>query len=160
MIKIGDKIPAGMFKTFTGLTFEEYSFPDLLKGKKVVLLGLPGAFTPTCDMKHLPSFVELADAIKSKGVDMIICVSVNDPFVMNAWSDSLEAEGKVLLLSDWDASFAKAMGMDFDGSAFGMGTRSLRYNAVVEDGVLMHVDVEEDPGACGITKASEILKYL
>jgi glutaredoxin/glutathione-dependent peroxiredoxin len=160
MIKIGDKIPEGKFMIFTGLEFEEVSFPDFLQGKKIVLFGLPGAYTPTCAMRHLPGFVKLADVIKSKGVDEIICIAVNDPFVLRAWAEDEEAEGKVLILSDWNALFTKAMGLDFDGAMMGMGPRSLRYNAVIDDGVLKHIDVEADPGACGITHADEIVKYL
>lgn len=160
MIKVGDKIPEGKFLVFTGTEFQAPSFPELLKGKKVILFGLPGAYTPTCDMEHLPSFVAMHDKLKAKGVDAIICVSVNDPFVLKAWKEAAKAEGKVELLSDWDATFTKAMGLDFDGSGIGMGTRSLRYDAIIEDGVVKHLVVEQDPGACGITKADNILDHL
>ena len=160
MIKIGDKTPHGKLKHFDGSNFHEVTFPDHLVGKKVILFGLPGAYTPTCDMKHLPGFIKSYEAIKAKGVDEIICIAVNDVFVLHAWAESTGAKGKVTILSDWDASLTKAMGMEFDGSANGLGIRSLRYNAIVEDGVLKHMIMEENPGACGLTKADEIINYL
>lgn len=160
MIKIGDKIPSATLLALTPMGVEKVELSNILKGKKVVLFGLPGAFTPTCSKQHLKGFIEQADKIKDMGIDEIIGVAVNDVFVIDAWDKLEDNGGKVLLLSDWDAKFSNAMGLTFDGSAFGLGTRSLRYNAFIVDGVLKRIDVEEDPSSCGITSAEQVLDYL
>ncbi len=112
-------------------------------GKKVVLFAVPGAFTPTCHLKHLPGFIESADEFKSLGIDTVACVAVNDPFVLGAWEEKSGGKGKVLFLSDGNAEFTKKIGMDFDGSGVGLGTRSKRYAALVEDGVVKALNVED-----------------
>lgn len=160
MIKVGDRIPNAEFILLTNESFEKIRLEDQLKGKKIVLFGFPGAFTGTCALEHVPSFVAMADQLKAKGVDGIFGTSVNDAMVEKAFGEAQGAVGKVMLLPDWDASFAKAMGMDIDMSPYGMGTRSLRYSLVAIDGVVTHLDVEENPAVCSVTKADEILKYL
>jgi peroxiredoxin len=131
----------------------------IFSGKKVVLFALPGAFTPTCSKGHLPGFVAKADEIRSKGVDTIACVSVNDAFVMDAWGRDRGVGDKVLMLADGNADFARAVGLDFDGSGIGFGTRSQRYALVAEDGVVKSIAVEE-PMAFEVSKAEAILKVL
>ena len=160
MIKIGDKIPNAILKTLTNQGLADVNLAERLQGKKVVLFGIPGAFTGTCTNLHVPSFVEFAEQIKSKGVDEIICVAVNDPFVMKALEETTKAKGKVTLLSDWDAAFSKAMGLTMDASIFALGIRSVRYTAIIEDSILKHIEIENDASACGITKADSLLKYL
>jgi peroxiredoxin len=160
MINIGDKIPTITLKTLTEDGIEDFDLNEHLKGKKIVIFGVPGAFTPTCTFEHLPSFIKRSAAIKEKGVDEILCIGVNDPLVMDAWGKAVQIEGKITLLSDWDASFSTALGVTFDGSAIGLGIRSRRYNAIVEDGILKYIELEEDPGSCGITHADQILEHL
>ena len=157
MIKVGDKIPAVTIATMGAQGPQPVATADFFKGKKVVLFGLPGAFTPTCSAKHLPGFITNADALKKKGVDAIACISVNDPFVMDAWGKSLNATGKVTMLADGSAEFAKAAGLNLDLTGRGMGMRSHRYSMVVDDGVVKKLDVEENPGACDISSADHIL---
>src|ERR1041384_459211 len=126
-IKAGDKMPAGTFKTKTKDGIQDLTTDQLFKGKTVVLFSVPGAFTPTCDAKHLPGYVENAAAIKAKGVDTIACMAVNDVFVMDAWGKGAGADGKVLMLADGNATYAKALGLELDASGFGMGTRGQRF---------------------------------
>jgi peroxiredoxin len=133
---------------------------ELTKGKKVVLFAVPGAFTPTCSEKHLPGFVEQAEAIKAKGVDAILCVAVNDPFVLSAWEKARNVGGKVNILSDGNAEFTRAIGLDLDASGFGLGTRSKRYAMVVEDGVVKALKVEDAPTQAEKSSAAAILATL
>ncbi len=158
-IQVGDKIPALTLKTMTGDGIQDVSTEDLFGGKKVVLFAVPGAFTPTCSAKHLPGFVEHAAAIRAKGVDTIACVSVNDAFVMGAWGEAHGAGDAVQMIADGNGEFARALGLDFDGSNFGMGIRSQRYAAVVEDGVVKHLAVEK-PMAFEVSSAEAILAAL
>jgi peroxiredoxin len=132
---------------------------DFFKGKKVVLFAVPGAFTPTCSAKHLPGFVEKAGEIKRHGVDTIACLSVNDAFVMNAWGKDQKAEGKVQMLADGNGDFTRAVGLELDGSGYGLGKRSQRYAMVVDDGVVKALNVEK-PGAFEVSSADAILKAL
>ena len=122
-IKVGDKIPSVSLKYMDKDGMQTASTDDLFKGKKVVLFALPGAFTPTCSAKHLPGFVNHAEAIKAKGVDTIACLSVNDAFVMDAWGKAQHADDKVLMLADGNGDFSKAVGLTMDGTGYGMGTR-------------------------------------
>ena len=133
---------------------------ELTKGKKVVLFAVPGAFTPTCSEKHLPGFVEQAEAIKAKGVDAILCVAVNDPFVLSAWEKARNVGGKVNILSDGNAEFTRAIGLDLDASGFGLGTRSKRYAMVVDDGVVKALKVEDAPTQAEKSSAAAILAAL
>jgi glutaredoxin/glutathione-dependent peroxiredoxin len=132
---------------------------EIFRGKKVVLFAVPGAFTPTCSMQHLPGFVEKAGEIRAKGVDTIACISVNDAFVMGAWGKDKGADGKVLMLADGNGEFAKAVGLEFDGSGIGFGLRSQRYALVVQDGVVKHVAVEQ-PMKFEVSSADAILAKL
>jgi peroxiredoxin len=158
-IQVGDKIPAASLRTMVDGKMKTVTTDELFKGKKVVLFALPGAFTPTCSAKHLPGFVQHADEIKSKGVDTIACLSVNDAFVMNAWAKDQNVNGKVLMLADGNAEFSRAVGLVMDGSGYGMGERSQRYAMVVEDGVVKALNVEA-PGAFEVSSAEAVMKIL
>ena len=139
---------------------ESVSTGELLGSGKVVLFGLPGAFTPGCSKQHLPGFVAGADALAGKGVDKVVCVSVNDVWVQDAWAESQGAKGKITMLSDGNATFSEAMGMAFDGSGFGLGTRSLRYSAVIEDGIITALNIEENPTQIDASSCENVLAGL
>ena len=158
-IKAGEKMPAGTLKRMTKEGPKDITTDELFKGKKVVVFSVPGAFTPTCDAKHLPGFVELADAIKAKGVDTIACMAVNDVFVMNAWGKSSSVGDKILMLADGNGDYARALGLEMDGSKFGMGMRGKRFALVVKDGVATTVDIEE-PGQFKVSAAEYVLGQL
>ncbi|HWA47339.1 MAG TPA: peroxiredoxin [Dongiaceae bacterium] len=158
-IKVGDKLPTVNLKHMDKDGMQTVSTDDLFKGKKVVLFALPGAFTPTCSAKHLPGFVQHAEAIKGKGVDQIACLSVNDAFVMDAWGKSQNVGDKVLMLADGNADFSKAVGLTMDGTGYGMGTRASRYAMVVDNGVVKALNVEA-PGAFEVSSAEAIMKAL
>src|SRR5215218_4495379 len=135
-IKVGDKMPAGTFKHMSADGPKNMTSDEFFANKKVVLFSVPGAFTPTCDAKHLPGFVERAADLKGKGVDTVACISVNDAFVMKAWGKAQGVEGKVEMLADGNAEYTKALGLDFDASGFGMGTRGQRFALVADQGVV------------------------
>ena len=158
-IKVGDKIPSAKLRHMTAEGPKEISTDEIFKGKKVVLFAVPGAFTPTCSAKHLPGFVQNADAIKGKGVDTIACLSVNDAFVMGAWGKAQGTDGKVLMLADGNGTFTKELGLEMDGSGFGLGQRSKRYAMVVQDGVVKALNVE-NPGAFEVSSADAVMKAL
>jgi len=158
-VKVGDKLPSITLKTMTPEGPKNVTTDELFGGKKAVLFALPGAFTPTCSAKHVPGFLQYYDAIKAKGVDLIACLSVNDAFVMGAWEKDQKAEGKVMMLADGNAEFTKAMGLVMDGAAHGMGTRSQRYAAIIENGVIKHLNVETAPGL-SVSSAETILTLL
>jgi peroxiredoxin len=158
-IEVGQKIPAGTFKVPTASGIEERTAEQLFAGKKVVLFSVPGAFTPTCSAKHLPGFVQNAAAIKAKGVDAVVCLAVNDAFVMDAWAKDQKVGGAVIMAADGNAEFAKALGLEFDGARFGMGLRSQRFALIVDDGIVKHVAVEA-PGKFEVSSAEAILAKL
>jgi peroxiredoxin len=158
-IKVGDKIPQVRLKVMTAEGIKDVSTQEIFAGKKVVLFALPGAFTPTCSAKHLPGFIEKAPQIRAKGVDTIACLSVNDAFVMDAWGKAQGAGEKVLMLADGNGEFSKAVGLAFDGSSFGMGTRSQRYALVAQDGVVTHLAVEQ-PMKFEVSSAEAVLAAL
>jgi len=158
MAAVGDKIPSATLKIMGEKGPQDLSTDELFAGKKVVLFAVPGAFTPTCSMAHLPGFVALADKIKDKGVDSIACLSVNDAFVMDAWGKGANAE-ELLMVSDWDAGFSKALDLTMDASGFGLGVRSQRFALVAEDGVITHLAVEA-PGQFEVSKAEAVLEAL
>ena len=158
-IKIGDKIPAATFKVMTADGKSEMTTDGIFNGRKVVLFAVPGAFTGTCTKAHMPSFLAHFDAIKTKGVDMIACTSVNDVDVMNAWAKSTGADGKIVMLADGNADFAKSVGLEKDFNAAGMGLRSSRYSMIVENGVLQQLNVEGGPGSM-VSGAETILEQL
>ena len=159
-ISVGDKIPAATVTTMTDEGPQPVNSEDFFGGRKVVLFGVPGAFTPTCHNQHLPGFVRHLDAIKAKGVDTIACLSVNDVFVMDAWAKSADAAGAVTFLADGNAELTKAMGLDLDASGFGMGTRSQRFAMVVDDGVVQAINVEPQAGQAEVSSADAILSAL
>jgi glutaredoxin/glutathione-dependent peroxiredoxin len=159
-IQVGDRLPAVSLKQLTPEGIKDVPITDLTRGKKVVLFAVPGAFTPTCSEKHLPGFVDLADDITAKGVDAILCVAVNDPFVLSAWEKAKNVGGKVTMLSDGNGDFTRALGLEFDGSGFGLGKRSRRYAMVVEDGTVKTLLVEEVPSQAERSSASAILATL
>jgi glutaredoxin/glutathione-dependent peroxiredoxin len=159
-IKIGDRLPDATFRLITSDGPRPVSAGEFFKGKKVVLFGLPGAFTPTCHKNHLPGFVANHEAIKAKGVDLIAMTSVNDPFVLSAWAKASGSEGKIEFLADGNADFAKAAGLDFDASANGLGLRSKRYSMLVEDGVVKALNVEDSPGKADLSGAERLLAQL
>ncbi|MBT5267634.1 MAG: peroxiredoxin [Rhodospirillaceae bacterium] len=158
-IKAGDKIPATTVKTKDAEGLRDVTTDELFGGKKVVLFALPGAFTPTCSAKHLPSYVQKAGDLKAKGVDTIACVSVNDAFVMEAWGKDQNVGDAVMMVADGNADLTKALGLDMDGSGFGMGTRSQRYAMVVDDGTVTQLFVEE-PRAYEVSSAEHVLASL
>ena len=158
-IKVGDRIPSAKLRHMTAEGPKEISTDEIFKGKKVVLFAVPGAFTPTCSAKHLPGFVQNAAAIKGKGIDTIACLAVNDAFVMGAWGKAQGTDGKVLMLADGNATFTKELGLEMDGSGFGLGTRSKRYAMVVDDGVVKTLNVE-NPGAFEVSSAEVVMKAL
>jgi len=159
-IQIGDSIPSATLRTLTAEGPKEIQTRDFFAGRKVVLFAVPGAFTGTCTNDHLPSFLKNADAIREKGVDEIACVAINDMFVLDAWAKSTGSEGTITMLSDGNGELTKAMGMTFDGSGFGLGVRSKRYAAIVDDGKITTLEVEESPGTCSVTKGSKIVEAL
>jgi peroxiredoxin len=163
-IKIGERLPEGTLAEFVeteseGCTLGPNTFPvaDLVKGKKIAIFGLPGAYTPTCSAQHVPGFVEHADKFKAAGVDEIWCISVNDAFVMGAWGRDQKATGIVRMMADGNAAFSKALGLDADFSKYGMGTRSQRYSMLVEDGVVRQLNVEQG-GGFEVSNAETLLK--
>ena len=158
MAAVGDKIPSATLKIMGEKGPQDLSTDALFAGKKVVLFAVPGAFTPTCSMAHLPGFVALADKIKDRGVDAIACLSVNDAFVMDAWGKGANAE-ELLMVSDWEAGFSKALDLTMDASGFGLGVRSQRFALIAEDGVITHLAVEA-PGQFEVSKAEAVLEAL
>lgn len=158
-IKAGERMPQGTLKTMTPDGPKDITTDELFAGKKVVLFSVPGAFTPTCDAKHLPSFLEHNRELTAKGIDTVACMAVNDVFVMSAWGKSAGAAGKVLMLADGNGDYAKALGLTMDGSRFGMGLRGQRFALVVDDGVARQVYVEA-PGEFKVSSAEHVLKGL
>jgi peroxiredoxin len=158
-VKVGDSIPSMKLMMATAEGPKEVSTDDLFKGKKVVMFAVPGAFTPTCSVKHMPGFVQNADAIKAKGVDNVICVAVNDVFVMGAWAKEQGAADKVTMLADGSAALTKALGLELDLTARGLGVRSQRYALVADDGKVTHLAVEA-PGGFEVSKAEAILAAI
>lgn len=156
----GDSLPEATFRVMGPEGIETLTTDQVFGGKKVVLFAVPGAYTPTCHLKHLPGFVENADKFKSAGIDTLACVAVNDPFVLDAWAKASGTEGKVQLLSDGNGEFTKKIGMDFDGSGIGLGTRSKRYAMLVENGVVKVLHTEDSPGVAEVSTATEMLKAL
>ncbi len=158
-IAVGEKIPTTNFVEMTADGPSGVSTDDFFKGKRVALFSVPGAFTPTCSAKHLPGFVEKAAALKAKGIDEIACTAVNDAFVMGAWGKASGVEGTVTMLSDGNGDFAKAVGLEMDGSKFGMGHRGQRFAMVVNDGVVEQLHVEA-PGEFRVSSAEYMLEQL
>jgi peroxiredoxin len=157
-IQEGDKLPAATFHVMQDGKPTPKTTDDLFAGKKVVVFAVPGAYTPTCSQAHLPGFVVNADAIKAKGVDSIICLSVNDAFVMDSWGKDKNAE-ELLMVGDGNGEFTAAIGLEMDGSSFGLGTRSQRYAMIVDDGTVTKLAVEA-PGAFEVSSAEAVMEAL
>lgn len=158
-IKVGDAVPSMKLMKATPEGPKETSTDEIFKGKQVVLFAVPGAFTPTCSVKHLPGFVENAAAFKAKGVDTVACIAVNDAFVMGAWGKDQGTDGKVVMLADGSGAFTKALGLELDLVSRGMGVRSQRFALVAQDGKVTHLAVEQ-PGGFDVSKAESILAAL
>lgn len=158
-IKVGDRLPAGKFGIMTKEGPGSITTQELFGGKKVVFFSVPGAFTPTCSNSHLPGYVKHAADIKAKGVDAIACMSVNDVFVMDAWGKDRGVGDKVLMLADGNAEYTRALGLELDGSGFGLGTRSQRFSMVVDNGVVTELNVEA-PREFKVSTAECVLKQL
>jgi peroxiredoxin len=158
-IKVGDSLPSAKLTQATAEGPKPVTTDDIFKGKKVALFAVPGAFTPTCSAKHLPGFKQLGADIKAKGVDQIACISVNDAFVMRAWAEDQAVGEDIVMLADGGAEFTKALGLEFDASKFGMGTRSQRYSMIVDDGVVKELNVEEG-GEFRVSAADYLLAQL
>ena len=158
-IKVGDRIPDTTFMKATANGPEPVESADFFKGRKVALFSVPGAFTPTCSAKHLPGFIDNAAQLKAKGVDEIACTAVNDAFVMGAWGKSANADGKVTMLADGSGNFAKAVGLEMDGTKFGLGMRGQRFSLIADDGVVTELNVEA-PGEFKVSTAEHMLGQL
>ncbi|HEU4600640.1 MAG TPA: peroxiredoxin [Steroidobacteraceae bacterium] len=158
-IKVGDRMPAGTLTLATKDGPQKVSAEEFFKGKKVALFSVPGAFTPTCDAKHLPGFVDKAEALKAKGVDAIACMAVNDAFVMKAWGKAQNVDGKVQMIADGNAEYTKALGLEMDATGFGMGTRGQRFSLLVDDGVVKQANVEAK-GEFRVSSADYLLEQL
>ncbi len=158
-IQVGDKVPAAKLRHKTAEGVKDIGTDEVFRGKRVAVFGLPGAFTPTCSAKHLPGYVAEADALRRKGVDAIACLSVNDAFVMGAWGEASGVGAKILMLADGNAELTRALGLEMDGSAYGMGPRCKRFSMLVEDGVVKTLHVEA-PGKFEVSDAATLLRDL
>jgi peroxiredoxin len=165
-IKVGDRLPAGQLQEFIeveaagcSLGPNTFKVEDLVKGRKIAVFGLPGAYTPTCSAKHVPSYLQHYDALKAKGVDEIWCISVNDAFVMGAWGRDQKTAGKVRMMADGSADYAKKLGLDLDLTARGMGVRMTRFSMLVDDGVVRQLNIEA-PGKYEVSGAEHMLKQM
>jgi len=165
-IKVGDKLPAGTLSEYVevetaGCTIgpNEFKIEDLTRGRKVAIFGLPGAFTPTCSAKHVPSYVQNIARLKAKGIDEVICMSVNDAFVMGAWARDQKTGSKIRMMGDGSAAYTKALGLEFDLTAKGLGMRCQRFSMVVDNGVVKTLNVEA-PGKYEVSDAETMLKQL
>ena len=159
MIKVGDTIPSMKLTMVTADGPKETSTDDVFAGKKVVLFAVPGAFTPTCSARHLPGYLQNVEALREKGVDTIACMAVNDGFVLGAWARDQGVDGRILMLADGSAAFTKALGLELDLTARGLGVRSQRFAMVVQDKVVASLAVEP-PGAFDVSKAENVLAAL
>ena len=156
-IKVGDRMPSGKLRTMTDAGPAEIATEQLFDGKRVLLFSVPGAYTPTCSQKHLPGYIAKAAELRAKGIDAVACMAVNDVFVMSAWGKSAGADGKVQMLADGSADFAKKIGLEIDLGARGMGFRSKRYSMVVDNGVVTVLNVEEAPPSHDKSSATNML---
>jgi len=159
-INVGDRIPSVTLKQLTSEGVKEFTTDEIFRGKRVVLIAVPGAFTPACSQRHLPGYVDKATDINAKGIDEIACVAVNDAFVMGAWGRDQKAEGKVRMLADGSGDFTRALGLELDLSKGGLGMRSKRYSMLVDDGVVKSLNVEQQPGQVDLSGAEAMLKAL
>ena len=158
-IAVGEKLPEATLVEMTGDGPAPRTTAEIFGGRKVALFSVPGAFTPTCSAKHLPGFIQQADSFKAKGVDEIICIAVNDAFVMGAWGKAQNADGKVSMLADGNGDFSTALGLEMDAKAYGMGVRGQRFSMIVEDGEVKVLNVE-GPGEFHVSSADHMLTQL
>jgi peroxiredoxin len=158
-LKVGDRLPAGTLYELTDDGMQRRTVGELTRGRRVAIIGLPGAFTPTCSTRHVPSFMERYPELKARGIDEILCISVNDPYVMREWSKNLNTGGKIRMLGDGNLEVTKAFGVETDRSDSGMGIRSRRYSLYVDDGVVKALNVEE-PGKYEVSDAGTLLAQL
>jgi glutaredoxin/glutathione-dependent peroxiredoxin len=158
-INVGERLPNAVLMKASADGPQPIESEDYFRGRRIALFSVPGAFTPTCSARHLPGFVERADELKSKGIDEVACVAVNDAFVLQAWAESADAVGKVTMLADGNGEFAKALDLTMDGSKFGLGERGSRWSAIVNDGVVEQLNVEE-PGAFNVSSADYLMERL
>jgi peroxiredoxin len=159
-IQVGDRLPQATFRVMTADGAKPKTTDDVFAGRKVVLIGVPGAFTPTCHRNHLPGYIENAASFTEKGVDAIAVTAVNDVFVMDAWAKASGGEGKVEFLADGNGEFAKALGLTLDASGNGLGVRSKRYSMVVDDGVVKSLNIEETAGKADTSGADNLLRTM
>lgn len=159
-ISTGDRVPPVTFKVLTDDGLQDIASDDYFKGKKTALFAVPGAFTPTCSAKHVPSYLSQAAALKAKGVDQIACISVNDAFVMKAWGEAQSVAGTIDMLADGNGEFARATGLTLDGTGFGLGERSTRFSMIVDDGAVTALNVEENPAEMTVSGAPHMLSQL
>lgn len=160
-ISTGDRLPDATLYQKGSEGIKTVQLHDILRDRKIALFAVPGAFTPTCSEQHVPSFIRNAEALRAKGIDDIICLSVNDPFVLEAWQDATGAkDAGVQVLADPSAAFTKAIGLDFSVSEAGLHDRSVRYSMYVRDGIIQSLNQEDSPGTCGITSGDELLKQI
>lgn len=158
-IKVGDRLPKATLVKATPEGPQPVDSEDYFGGRRIAIFSVPGAFTPTCSARHLPGFIDRAEELKAKGVDEIACIAVNDAFVMQAWGESAGAAGKVTMMADGNGDFARALGLTMDGSKFGLGERGSRWSAIVDDGVVEQLNVEE-PGAFNVSSADYLMERL
>jgi len=158
-ISVGERLPRANLVKADAEGPQPIDSEEFFRGRRIALFSVPGAFTPTCSARHLPGFVERADELRSKGVDEVACVAVNDAFVLQAWAEQAGAAGKVTMLADGNGDFARALGLTMDGSKYGMGERGQRWSAVVNDGVVEQLNVEE-PGAFNVSSADYMMERL
>jgi len=158
-ISVGERLPMGNLVKADSEGPQPVDSEDYFRGRRIALFSVPGAFTPTCSARHLPGFVERADELKAKGVDEVACIAVNDAFVLQAWAESAGAVGKVTMLADGNGDYARALGLTMDGSKFGLGERGSRWSAIVNDGVVEQLNVEE-PGAFNVSSADYLMERL
>ena len=160
VIAVGDRLPDATFTVMTEAGPAPKTTGEVFSGKKIVLFAVPGAFTPTCHGNHLPGFLENLAGFKAKGIDEVVCTAVNDIFVLAAWAKASGAEDKITFLSDGSGNFAKALGLEFDGSARNLGMRSQRYAMLIQDGVVQRMNVEDAPGKAEISSAKALLDEI
>jgi peroxiredoxin len=160
MIQLGDRIPDGVLRCVNEKGIQEVFASPLFSGKRVIVFGLPGAFTPICSETHVPSFIKHVAEYYQKGIDQVFCVSVNDPFVMDAWRKSLGVSEEISFLADGSGTWVKSLGLTFDASAFGLGERAQRFALFIEDGILKLLELEETPGACQVTSGESFLNKI
>jgi peroxiredoxin len=159
-LKVGDTLPAANLIAGTAEGPKPTTVDEIFKGRKVAFFAVPGAFTPTCSARHLPGYKDLASDLKAKGVDAIVCLSVNDAFVMGAWGKDQKAGDKVMMLADGNGDFTRQVGLELDASGFGMGKRSLRYSMVIDNGTVTALNIEPNPSTADLSGAEHLLKTL